>query len=790
VALGTGQGGGDTTQTLDVRGMTCAACQANVQRALVRQPGVHDASVNLMTGEARVVFDPTVVDIPGLVSAVEAIGYEAAPTTAGARSVDTTDHRDETAATGRQAVVALACGAVTMTLSMPTMAPHAGEHGATADPLMSWTAQRVTPALAAAMPWLFTIPREVLLWTLLVLTTFVMVWAGRRFYVNGIRALAHGLPDMNSLVAVGTLAAFGFSLVATFRPLALTAAGVAPDVYYEAVVIIIAFVLTGRWLEARARHQAVAALRGLARLQPREAVVVEAGEERSMPIEAVHVGQTVLVRPGARVPLDGTVTTGVADVDESAVTGESMPVVKGPSATVTAGTLVTTGALFVRVGAEAGFDTLSRLLELMREAQLSRAPIQRLADRVSAVFVPTVLALAALTFVAWVVVGGAAALAPGLAAAVAVLIVACPCAMGLAVPTAVLVATGRAGSLGILVKGGDALQRAGSLRTVVFDKTGTLTVGAPSVVDTLALDGNPTGLVAAAAAVERLSEHPLARAIVAHATDHPGLAPAGAATAFRSEAGVGVSAVVAGRRIHVASVEAIIRSAATVAPPALAAFLEAATARGATVVCVGREDPSGRLEFVGAIAVADAIRESSRQAVTGLQAAGIRVLMLSGDRPDTARAVAAQAGITEVIAGVLPTGKVEEIRRLQQEGAVGMVGDGVNDAPALAQADVGFAMGTGTDVAIQAADITLMRPDLRLVGASLRLAQMSLRVMRQNLFWAFAYNVVAIPLAAGALYPAYGILLSPTVASAAMVLSSISVVANSLRLRRTPIGTS
>jgi len=778
----------DTTQTLDVRGMTCAACQANVQRTLARQPGVHDAAVNLMTGEARIVFDPSLIGLPALVSAVEAIGYEAAPASAGARSVDTSDRDNEAAAAGKQAAVALVCGAVAMVLSMPTMTPHVGGHGASADPLMTWTAERIMPAIAAAMPWLFAIPRDVLLWTLLALTTFVMTWAGRRFYVNGLKALAHGLPDMNSLVAVGTGAAFGFSLVATFWPLALTSAGVAPDVYYEAVVIIIAFVLTGRWLEARARHQAVAALQGLARLQPREAIVVDGQAERATPIEAVHVGQTILVRPGTRVPLDGVVITGRADVDESAVTGESMPVAKGPSAAVTAGTLVTNGAVFVRVGAEAGRDTLSRLVELMRDAQLSRAPIQRLADRVSAVFVPTVLALAGLTLVAWLVVGGVGAFAQGLAASVAVLIVACPCAMGLAVPTAVMVATGRAGSLGILVKGGDALQRAGSLHTMVLDKTGTLTMGAPAVVDALALDDSLEDLLGAAAAVERLSEHPLARAIVAHAQNRLGRPPAVAAE-FRSEPGVGVSAIVGTRRVHVASVEAMIKLAAGVTPPALTAFVDAATTRGATVVCVGAESADGGgLRILGALAVADAIRETSREAVAGLHAAGLRVVMLSGDRPETARAVAGQAGISEVVAGVLPTGKVEEIRRLQREGTVGMAGDGVNDAPALAQADVGFAMGTGTDVAIQAADVTLMRPDLRLLGASLRLARASVRIMRQNLFWAFAYNVVAIPVAAGALYPAYGILLSPTVASAAMALSSVSVVANSLRLRRAPVG--
>jgi P-type Cu+ transporter len=745
------------TATLDVGGMTCAACQANVQRALTRKPGVVDASVNLMTGEARVIFDPALIGVPQLVTAVEDVGYDAAPAARNKPLAATFDTRDELGATGIRAAVALVSGAVSMLLSMPAMMSQPGAHAA-------------QPAL---------------LWLQLALTTFIMVWAGRRFYVSGVRALMHRVPDMNSLVAIGTGAAFVFSVAATLWPSALEAAGVAPDVYYEAVVIILAFVLTGRWLEARARHQAATALQGLARLQPREAIVAEQGAETPVPIEQVRIGQILLVRPGTRLPLDGVVVEGQGDVDESVVTGESLPVPKSIDQPVTAGALVTSGALFVRVTAEAGHDTLSRIVELMRDAQLSRAPIQRLADRVSAVFVPTVLVLAAVTFVAWWVLGGQEDIGRGVAAAVAVLIVACPCAMGLAVPTAVLVATGRGSALGILVKGGDALQRAAGLRTIVLDKTGTITSGTPGVTEVLPLSDREA-LFDVAAALARLSEHPLARAIAAYTAERAALPRL---EDFQSEAGLGVKASVGGRRAFAGSLEWLARQGAAVNGPDIEGFVNRAGTQGASVVGIAATGQDGKdIGLLGAFAIADTLRETSADAVSRLKATGTRVVLLSGDRPAAARTMAARVGIDDVVAGVSPSGKVAEVTRLQAGGPVGMVGDGINDAPALAAADVGFAMGSGTDVAIHAADVTLMRPDLRLVAATLRLSRAALAVMKQNLFWAFAYNVVAIPIAAGVLYPSFGLLLSPTVASAAMALSSVSVVGNSLRLRRISLG--
>jgi Cu+-exporting ATPase len=741
-----------TSTTLDVRGMTCAACQSNVERALRRQSGVREASVNLITGEARVRFDAGAVTPDGLVAAVEAVGYEASVARHGARpaeAVQSVVPRTEPAA---PAVVSLALAGLSMLLSMQAMGTHGGERGP-------------------------------VVWVLLAASLVVMGWAGRQFYISGYRALWHGAPDMNSLVAVGTSAAFGFSLVATFWPHRLAQSGIAPDVYYEAVAVIVAFVQTGRWLESRARHRAVAALRGLAELQPRTAIVVRDGTEADRPIEDVALGDTVLVRAGGRVPLDGVVAWGRGSIDESSVTGESLPVTRAPDDRVTAGTLLVEGALHVRVRATAGTDTVSRLVELMREAQLSRAPIQELADRVSAVFVPTVLVLSVVTFVAWWAAGGAASVPRGLAAAVAVLIVACPCAMGLAVPTAVLVATGRASALGVMVKGGDVLQRMSTLRTIVLDKTGTLTEGRPAVVETAAWDAKPEDVLAMAAALERVSEHPLARAIVSRAG--PQHVPA--VSAFSNEAGHGVSGVIDARRVWVGQLAWLRSQPHSIVPAALDEFETRAVARGATVAGVAVERER-RPAIVGAFAIADTVRASSQAAVAAMARTGLDVVMLSGDRAEAARAVAQEVGIERVIAGVSPAGKMAEIARLRSVGPVGMVGDGVNDAPALATADIGFAMGSGTDIAAHAGDITLMRSDLRLVAAAVRLARAAMRVMRQNLFWAFAYNVLAIPLAAGAFYPAWGLLLSPTVASAAMALSSVSVLANSLRLRRVDVG--
>lgn len=770
---------------LDITGMTCAACQANVQRVLARQPGVTDASVNLMTGVATVDCDPAAVAPATLIEAVEAIGYGAALPPAEQTAIEAEVTREgrqqeEARALLRRAVVSVTLGVVAMVVSMPLMVPATAHEGhSTADPFMRWAMQALTPALRTLLPALYGAPREGLLATLLLTTLVVVLWAGRDFYVHGMRALVHRVPDMNSLVAVGTGAALLYSVVATIWPQMLLSRGVMPDVYYEAVIIIIALVLTGRALEAGARGRTAAALRGLVAMQPAMARVVRDGREEDVPLERVRAGDVILVRPGERVPVDGVVMEGSAAMDESLLTGESMPVTRIAGEKVIGGTIAGGGALTVRATAVGSSSVLAQIVRLMRDAQGSRAPIQHLADRVSAIFVPAVMAAALLTFVAWLAVGGTGVVMQAAAAAVAVLIIACPCAMGLAVPTAVMVATGRGAQQGILIKGGQALQRAGEVTTVVLDKTGTLTQGRPDVVETWVSPGEDREVVlGAVAAVERLSEHPLAQAIVR------ALAPGAALTvdAFTSAPGGGVTGLVNGRRVVVGSLAFVQRASGSVAE--VVAMAERAGRQGRTAVVAAVGDSGPGVAWV-VFALADRLRPTSADAVAALLAMGLDVVMLSGDAQLTAEAVARDIGMTRVVGGVTPGGKVDEIRRLQAGGAVvAMVGDGVNDAPALAQSDVGIAMATGSDVAVDAADIALMRGDLAAVVAAIRLSRRTMRTMKQNLFWAFIYNVVGIPVAAGVLYPAFGLLLSPILASAAMAVSSVSVVSNSLRLRR------
>src|SRR2546425_8023503 len=694
----------ESTIDLNVSGMTCAACQANVQRALARQPGVTVASVNLMTGKARIVFDPSLVAPPQLVSAIETIGYGAELPAAEAAVVAEQEARDraqleEYRDLKRKAIVAGLLGILAMVLSMPLMGRESlTDHGevaahttVVADPFMRWTMERLTPALQAASPWLYDLDPRVLAYTLLAITLFVMVWAGRQFYVNGFKSLRHGAPDMNTLVAVGTGAAFAYSLVATVAPLLFVRGGVMPDVYYEAVIIIIALVLAGRALEARARRQTASALRALVALQPTTALVVDGHSEHEVPIDQVRPGAVVLVRPGERVPVDGEVMEGATAVDESMLTGESLPVAKHRGDRVIGGTINRTGAIRFRATAVGPDSVLAHIVRLMRDAQGSRAPIQQLADRVSAVFVPTVMAIAAVTFVVWLIAADVAPLVRAFAAAVSVLIIACPCAMGLAVPTAVMVATGRGAALGVLIKGGEALQRAGEVTTVVLDKTGTLTEGRPAVVAVWAPAGTreyEEQMLRQAAGVEALSEHPLADAIVRSVRERSPLLPV--ATDFASEPGQGAVATIDGHRVVVGNAAWL--RAHGVDPSAASSALEAFARAGNTTVLVGiaeNADDKGRLE--GAILVADPVRDTAREAVAALRSLGLDVVMLTGDMRPTAEAVAAQVGIDRVIAEVLPEGKVLEVRRLQQEGAVvAMVGDGINDAPALAQADVGL----------------------------------------------------------------------------------------------------
>ncbi len=715
------------TLTINVGGMVCATCQAHVQKALDQTEGVSQAAVNLMTGQAQVSFDPAVVDAAHLLEAIRDTGYEAELPAVNQTAIEEQTQRDYEQATEARDLFVKA--AVSFVLGAAAMA--APEH---------WMHQN----------WFR--------YTLAAVTFFIMAWAGRRIYAGAWKTATHGTADMNALVALGTGVAFLYSLAVTVSPaiFATTSQGGMPDVYYEAAIFILAFVMAGRAMEERAKRQTAGALRKLIGLQPSTANVIRNGVESAIPIANVMRGDVLLVRPGERIPVDGEIVEGSSFLDESMLTGEPEAAAKSVGDAIVGGTLNTTGSFRYRATSLGEASVLARIVALMRQAQSSRAPIERLADRISGVFVPTVLALAILTFAGWMLMGHGALQAAG--SAVAVLIIACPCAMGLAVPTAVMVATGRGAELGVLIKGGEALEKLHKIDTVVLDKTGTITEGKPRVVETTL----PDDALALAAAAERASEHPLSRAIVAYA-EKRSVAMLGA-TDFHSLPGRGVRVRVSGHDVLCGN-EEFLRESGIVGAAA------SGDPRGIILVAIDGA-------FAGSITVADPIRAESTAAIQEFQRLGLTVVLLTGDREATAQAIAKQAGIARVVAGVLPAGKVDEIRRLQQEGhVVAMAGDGVNDAPALAQADVGFAMGSGTEIAMEAGDVTLLKAGLGGVARAIALSRATVRIMHQNLGWALAYNVIAIPSAA------FGFL-SPVIASAAMAMSSVSVVLNSLRLRR------
>ena len=737
------------TARIPVTGMTCAACQANVQRALQREAGVSDAAVNLMTAIATVTYDPQQVTPTGLVGAIRAAGYGATLSDSAQSAIAEQERRD----------------------------------AETAEEFTAFKRKAITTgviggAMMAAMPLMHHLPWANLVQ--LLITIGVMTTAGRHFYVRAWKGLMHRTADMNTLVALGTGAAFLYSLVATLVPSFFSSRGIPADVYFEAVVLILAFILTGNTFEARAKRNTAVALRALVQLQPKTARVVRNLMECEVAIDEVVPGDVVAVKPGERIPVDGMVLRGESAVDESMLTGESIPVAKQKGDRVFGGTMNGTGAFRLTATTLGADSALARIMQLMRDAQGSRAPIQHLADRLSAIFVPVVVTIAVFTFVTWVLVAQEPVRA--MAVAVSVLIIACPCAMGLAVPTAVMVATGRGASLGVLIKGGEALQRAAEVDTVVVDKTGTVTEGRPVVTDLVRVDDALTDetMLALVAAVERRSEHPLADAIVREAATR-GLT-LDEVNGFASLTGRGARGMVEGRAVLVGNAALLTEQGIDVG--ALTREADRLADAGRTVLFTAID---GRA--VGVIAVADPIRPTSRDAIAAMRARGLEVVLLTGDEVRVGEAVAREAGIARVVAGVLPEGKVAEVQRLQREGrVVAMVGDGINDAPALAQADVGMAMGSGADVATDAADVVLMRGDLRAASQALVLAHRTMRTMRQNLFWAFAYNVIGIPVAAGVLYPTFGILLSPVVASAAMAFSSVSVVTNALRLRGARLG--
>ncbi|MFZ5624353.1 MAG: heavy metal translocating P-type ATPase [Gemmatimonadota bacterium] len=750
-----------------------------MQRTLEKTPGVASASVNLMTAAATITYDPAVTTPDRLVETIRDTGYGAELPTPGAGAGELVEAREreraaEVASLTRKFGVSAVIAVITMVASMP-LAELAGP-AAMADPLMRLM-MPLSASIRAAFPWMAAIAPDGWRWILLGLTLPVVGWAGRHFYTRAWAAFRHHAADMNTLIAVGTGAAFLFSVVMTVAPGWFAARGLAPQVYYEAVSAIIALILLGNLLEARAKGRTSDAIRRLVGLKPATARVVRGGTEVEVPLDSVRVGDELIVRPGERIPTDALVLEGTSAVDESMLTGEPLPVAKQPGDPVVGATLNQNGVLRLRA-TRVGQDTvLAQIIRLVGEAQGAKAPIQRLADRISAVFVPVVISIAIATFVIWFDVGPEPRVLHALAAAVTVLIIACPCAMGLAVPTAVMVATGRGAEFGLLVKGGEALERAARLDTVILDKTGTITEGKPTLTDVVPLPPmTADDLLGLVASVERQSEHPLATAVVQGAEARS--IALGAPSDVSASPGRGVAGVVNGRSVRAGTARFLRESGVEVGPlePLVAQLAE----QGRTPILAAVDG-----QPVGVLGVADPIKPTSADAVRRLRALGLDVVMLTGDQRQAAERVAREVGIDRVIAEVLPDGKLDVVRSEQQGGkVVAMVGDGLNDAPALAQADVGIALGTGTDVAIEAAAITLMQGDLGGVPRAIALCRETLTVIRQNLFWAFIYNVVGIPVAAGVLYPAFGILLTPAMAAAAMAVSSVSVVTNSLRLRR------
>jgi len=725
-----------------IKGMHCAGCVAKVERALRGVPGVAEANVNLATERATVWVGPHSEGLPALRKAVVGIGYDV-PEEATA-VLDTPSRAVERCGLGLKVLVGVALSIPVLLGSMPGI---------------FWWA----PAWLGN-PWL--------LWAL---TTPVQFWVGSEFHAGFLRDLRHRSASMDTLVSLGTNAAYLFSVAVTLWPHAFMTAGAMH--YFETSALLVTFLATGRWLEARARGGTSEAIRRLVALAPRTARVVRAGREDDVAIASVVVGDLVRVRPGERVPVDGEVVEGTSSVDESMLTGESLPVAKTAGVQVVGGSMNRTGSFTFRATRVGAATVLAQIIRLVEEAQGSKAPIQRLADRVAGVFVPVILAVSGSTFLAWLILGPSPSFVHALTYAVGVLVIACPCAMGLATPTAIIVGTGRGAELGVLVRNATALELLHKASVVVFDKTGTLTVGRPSVTDIVPAPRIVADdLLALAAAAEQGSEHPLGEAIVAHAKARGLAMPL--VTGFTAVPGQGLEAATADGVILVGSAHMMSMRGVDVSSLAGEASRLAASGKGSVYVSLG-----GRAQ--GLLAVADTLKPEAPAAVAALRALGLDAVMLTGDGRPAAETIARAAGIDRVLAEVPPDRKAAEVKRLQAGGAlVAMVGDGINDAPALAQASVGIAMGSGTDVAIEAADVTIMRSDLRGVVAAVTLSRRTLQIIRENLAWAFGYNLLLVPVAAGVLYPLWGITLSPILAGMAMALSSVSVVANSLRLRR------
>ncbi len=748
---------GYTIPTLEteysISGMTCASCVGHVEKAIKAVPGVANVSVNLATERAHVAAYAGLVPAGAVEAAVEKAGYKAKPIAEATDHEHAADAKSEEIGRLRRSLIWAAA------LTFPIFAIEMGGH-----------------AIPEVHSWVeLTVGHKYLKYAFFVLATLVMFGPGLRFHRTGLPKLLRGTPDMNSLVSVGTLSAYGYSLASTFVP-ALLPPGTA-HFYYEAATVIVTLILLGRWLEAISRGRTSQAIKRLIGLQAKTARVLREDTFVEVPLEQVRPGDRIQVRPGDRIPVDGTVVDGQSHVDESMISGEPIPVLKLEGADVVGGTINTTGS-FVYQATRVGADTLlAQIIRMVESAQGAKLPIQALVNKVTAWFVPAVFAAAVLTFAVWWIWGPEPALTFGLVNAVAVLIIACPCAMGLATPTSIMVGTGRAAELGVLFRRGDALQALRDVKTVAFDKTGTLTKGKPELTDLVLAPGfERRGVLSLVAAVEAQSEHPVAAAIVAAAKAEE-IAPE-ASIGFVAVPGYGIGAHAGGKRIEVGADRHMAKLGIDIV--SFEAQAKSLAEQGKTPLYAAIDGKAAAL-----IAVADPIRPTTAAAIAAMHELGLKTAMITGDNRIAAEAVARQLGIDTVIAEVLPAGKLDEIRKLRAAGGpTAFVGDGINDAPALAEADVGIAVGTGTDVAIESAEVVLVSGDLTIVATALAISRATMRNIGQNLFWAFAYNVALVPVAAGVLYPFTGMLLSPMLAAGAMAMSSVFVLSNALRLRR------
>lgn len=824
--------------TLSIRGMSCASCVRRVENSLTQMTGVGDVSVNLPLEKAVLKFDPHSVKAEDIVQKIINLGYEA--------SVESSDVPEkQSVKTITISIGGMSCASCVKRVenalnSLPSV--EASINFATEAASIKYnTAQTTKEQLKQAiieagykvtevqdeeeqavkseespgdklmerredeirdlrfrfifslisailvfigsMPHLFPfvkiIPEQTMHYILLVISTPVLFWAGKGFYVGAIKAAKHFTTDMNTLVAVGTFSAYLYSMVLTVSPQILTSMDMKVHVYYDTAVMIITLILLGRMLEARAKGQTSEAILKLLHLQAKTARVIRDGEERDIPIDDVNMGELIIVRPGEKIPVDGIVVKGNSAVDESMLTGESIPVDKAEGDEVIGATLNKSGSFTfkaMRIGRE---TMLSQIIKVVEEAQTRKAPIQRIADIIASYFVPAVIGIAILTFIIWMILGPKPALTMALMNFISVLIIACPCALGLATPTAIMTGTGRGAEMGILIRGGESLETARKINTVIFDKTGTLTVGEPRVTGIYPAETKETELLQLAASVEKLSEHPLGEAIVRKAKEES--LNIVEVTEFDSVPGKGVQGMVSGRKILVGKRGYIEDNEIEIS--GMNDIISTLESEGKTLIYIASDN-----RFSGVISLADTVKKTSKEAVEKLKEMGMDVILLTGDTEKTARSIAGSLGIEKIIAGVLPDQKSLEVKKLQDKGAiVAMAGDGVNDAPALVQADVGIAMGAGSDVAIEASDITLIGDDPLKVVDAIKLSRATVKIIYQNFFWAFIYNVLGIPIAAGVLYPFFRILLQPVFASMAMAFSSVSVVSNSLRLRKMKI---